>query len=62
MRDKGVPTTDEAAADQGRPALCHRHGSVQHSAGEYIRAMAHANGMEAFRSRLQRGHMGGLPP
>ena len=49
--------TDEAAAYRGLP-LCHRHGSVQHSTGEYVRETVHTNGMESFRSMLKRGYIG----
>ena len=37
----------------------YRHASVNHSAGEYIKGMAHTNGVESFWSMLKRGHMGG---
>lgn len=45
--------TDDARAYQGinRP-----HESVQHSVGEYVRDMAHTNGMESFWSMLKRGY------
>ena len=36
----------------------YRHSSVNHSAGEYIKGMAHTNGVESFWSMLKRGHMG----
>ena len=36
----------------------YRHASVNHSAGEYIKGMAHTNGVESFWSMLKRGHMG----
>ena len=55
----GAPVyTDAAAAYQGLPALCYRHESVQHAAGEYGQAGSHTNGMESFRSLLQRGDIG----
>ena len=47
--------TDEAAAYQG---LNRKHESVKHSVGEYVRNMAHTNGMESFWSMLKRGHDG----
>ena len=50
--------TDEAAAYQGLPALFYRHESVQHSVSEYVRGMAHTNGMESFWSMLKRAYMG----
>lgn len=50
--------TDEAAAYKG---LRGRYDeAVKHSVGEYVRDMAHTNGMESFRSLLKRGHDGTL--
>ena len=34
------------------------HGKVKHSVGEYVRGMAHINGMESFWSMLKRGYYG----
>ncbi|WP_347138965.1 IS1595 family transposase [Paracoccus sp. SSK6] len=34
------------------------HIRIKHSAGEYIRDMAHTNGIESFWSRLKRGYIG----
>ena len=34
------------------------HEAVDHSAGEYVREMAHVNGMESFWSMLKRGYQG----
>lgn len=34
------------------------HESVKHSAGEYVRGMAHTNGMESFWSMMKRGYDG----
>ena len=48
--------TDDAAAYQGLPKR--HHESVRHSAGEYVRDMAHTNGMESFWAMLRRGHDG----
>ena len=47
--------TDEAAAYNhlNRP-----HEVVAHGAGEFVRDMAHTNGMESFRSLLKRGYIG----
>ncbi len=47
--------TDEATAYAGidRP-----HGTVRHSVSEYVRDQAHINGMESFRSMMERGHDG----
>ena len=46
--------TDEAAAYNGLP---HRE-AVKHSTGEYVRGMAHVNGVESFWSMLKRAHKG----
>ena len=47
--------TDEARAYSGidRP-----HETVAHTVGEYVRGMAHTNGLESFWSMLQRGYVG----
>lgn len=50
--------TDEARAYQGLPALFYQHESVRHSVSEYVRDMAHTNGMESFWSLLKRGYIG----
>ena len=34
------------------------HEFVRHSVGEYVRGMAHTNGMESFWSMLKRAHVG----
>ena len=34
------------------------HESVKHSIGEYVRGMAHTNGIESFWSMLKRAHAG----
>ena len=34
------------------------HQSVRHSVGEYVRGMAHTNGMESFWALLKRGYIG----
>ena len=47
--------TDEASAYEGMPF---EHESVKHSVAEYVRGMAHTNGMESFWSMLKRAHMG----
>ncbi len=48
--------TDEAKAYKGMPEF--EHEAVNHSVGEYVRAMAHTNGMESFWSMLKRGYVG----
>ena len=47
--------TDEAAVYAG---LNRRHEWVKHSVGEYVKAMAHTNGMESFWAMLKRGYIG----
>ncbi len=47
--------TDEAAAYN---RLNRPHETVAHSVGEFVRDMAHTNGMESFWSILQRGYVG----
>ena len=47
--------SDEASAYEG---LSFKHESVKHSVAEYVRDMAHTNGMESFWSMLKRAHMG----
>ncbi len=44
--------TDEAAAYQGIPR---HHEAVKHSANEYVRGMAHTNGMESHWALMKRG-------
>ena len=51
-----VVYTDEAAAYQGMPARS--HWTVRHSANEFVRGMAHTNGIESFWSMLKRAHKG----
>ena len=47
--------TDEALAYEG---LRRPHETVKHSVSEYVRGMAHTNGLESFWSMLKRGHDG----
>ena len=44
--------TDEAAAYRG---MGRRHEAVKHSANEYVRGMAHTNGMESHWALMKRG-------
>ena len=46
--------TDEAAAYRGLP----NHEAVKHSVGEYVRDMAHTNGIESHWAMLKRGYVG----
>ena len=47
--------TDEARAYIGIPRA---HETVKHSTGEYVRGMAHTNGMESFWAMMKRGYTG----
>ena len=47
--------TDDAAAYIGIPRS---HETVRHSVGEYVRGMAHTNGVESFWALLKRGYVG----
>ena len=47
--------TDDAAAYKGMPF---DHESVRHSVGEFVRDMAHTNGIESFWAMLKRGYQG----
>ena len=46
--------TDGEAGYVGLP----RHEAVRHTVGEYVRGMAHTNGVESFWSMLKRAHTG----
>ena len=46
--------TDGATTYQGSK----QHQAVKHSVGEYVRGMAHTNGVESFWSMLKRAHKG----
>ena len=50
-----VVFTDDAAAYEGIP---NPHEAVKHSVSEYVRGMAHTNGIESFWSMLKRAHKG----
>ncbi len=50
-----VVYTDEATAYKG---INRTHETVCHSVGEYVRYMAHTNGMESFWAMLKRGYHG----
>jgi transposase-like protein len=53
-----VVVTDQHAGYVGIAAHGYQHVSVNHSVGEYVRAMAHTNGIESFWALLKRGHYG----
>ena len=48
--------TDEALAYRGLSDYVHE--AVTHSVGEYVRGMAHTNGIESFWALLKRGYIG----
>lgn len=50
--------TDQHAGYVGIASHGYRHVSVNHSVGEYVRDMAHTNGIESFWALLKRGHYG----
>ena len=47
--------TDDASAYTGLPR---KHETVRHSVSEYVRGMAHTNGMESFWAMMKRAHQG----
>ena len=47
--------TDESSSYHG---MAFDHEAVNHSTGEYVRGMAHTNGIESFWSMLKRGYQG----
>ena len=51
---------DAMVYTDGEPAYASlpNHEAVKHSVGEYVRGMAHTNGMESFWSMLKRAHAG----
>lgn len=50
--------TDQHAGYVGIASHGYQHISVNHSVGEYVRGMAHTNGIESFWALLKRGHYG----
>ena len=52
--------TDEAKAYKPLANMInqYKHESVKHSVGEYVRDMAHTNGIESFWAMLKRAHKG----
>jgi transposase-like protein len=50
--------TDQHAGYVGLEADGYQHIRVNHSVGEYVRDMAHTNGIESFWALLKRGHYG----
>ena len=52
--------TDEAAVYSGMPEF--KHEAVNHSVGEYVRGMAHTNGIESFLVHVEARLSRHLPP
>ncbi len=50
--------TDCHSSYVGLEASSYQHVRVNHSVGEYVRDMAHTNGIESFWALLKRGHYG----
>ena len=50
--------TDSHASYVGLDRAGYKHIQVNHSVGEYVRDMAHTNGIESFWALLKRGHYG----
>ncbi|WBO21999.1 IS1595 family transposase [Sphingomonas abietis] len=50
--------TDSHSSYVGIEASGYKHIRVNHSVGEYVRDMAHTNGIESFWALLKRGHYG----
>lgn len=55
VEDDALVFTDESTVYGGLP---HAHEAVKHSVGEYVRGMAHTNGIESFWAMLKRAHDG----
>ena len=63
LRDfvEGNAEPEATVYTDGEPAyvgISRHHEAVKHSVGEYVRGMAHTNGMESFWSMLKRAHAG----
>lgn len=54
----GTVVTDEFSAYNRLSTEGFNHMRVKHSVGEYVRDMAHTNGIESFWALLKRGHYG----
>jgi transposase-like protein len=50
--------TDQHAGYVGIDVHGYQHIRINHSVGEYVREMAHTNGIESFWALLKRGHYG----
>ena len=56
VKSGAILYTDDASAYDGMRDFDHE--SVKHSVAEYVRGMAHTNGIESFWSMLKRAHKG----
>ena len=54
----GTIVTDTHGSYINLKARGYKHITINHSAGEYVRDMAHTNGIESFWSLLKRGYIG----
>ena len=50
--------SDESTSYEGLNGLFYKHGSVNHSAKQYVDGMAHVNGIESVWAVLKRGYKG----
>ncbi len=50
--------TDEHRGYAGLHSLFYQHGTVRHSAGEYVNAQVNTNGIESFWALVKRGYIG----
>ena len=53
-----IVVTDEFRSYNGLPKAGYTHMTVRHSVGEYVKHMAHTNGIESFWALLKRGYQG----
>lgn len=58
VTDRIEPGTQVYTDDSGAYAPLPNHESAKHSVGEYVRGMAHTNGVESFWAMLKRAHSG----
>ena len=56
VSDSATVYTDESTSYGGMPF---EHEAVNHSVAEYVRGMAHTNGIESFWATLKLAHKGG---
>ena len=54
----GADATVYTDGEAGYVGVKRQHEAVRHTVGEYVRGMAHTNGIESFWSMLKRAHMG----